>query len=125
MTEINQIFKCKVCGNIVQVIHDGAGTLVCCGQNMELQKENTTDASLEKHVPIIEKTENGIKVKIGSVPHPMEKEHYIEWIQIIVDGLAQRKYLKPGDLPEAEFCVNPDSVIIAREYCNLHGLWKA
>jgi len=125
MTKVNQIYKCNVCGNITQVLHAGVGQLVCCGQPMELQTENTVDASLEKHVPVIEKTKTGIKVKVGTVPHPMEEKHYIEWIQIIVDGIAMRKYLKPGDEPEAEFCIPDAKEIIAREYCNLHGLWKA
>lgn len=123
MTELNQVYKCAKCGNIVEVLHAGGGELVCCGQPMALQKENTVDASLEKHVPVIEKTEKGIKVKVGSVPHPMEEEHYIEWIEILADGKAYRKFLKPGDAPEAEFCIEAEN-IIAREYCNLHGLWK-
>ena len=141
MTELNQIYKCNICGNMVEMVHAGAGELVCCGQPMMLMKENTVDAAKEKHVPVIETTENqgfsesqkskisvktktGIKVKVGSVPHPMEQAHYIEWIEILADGKAYRKYLKPGDKPEAEFCVDAKK-IIAREYCNLHGLWKA
>jgi len=124
MTERNQIYRCNICGNIIQVLHEGAGELVCCGQPMELLKENTVDASLEKHVPVIEKTKNGIKVKIGSVPHPMEEKHYIEWIQLIVGNMTYRQYLRPGDAPEAEFCVQQAGEVIAREYCNLHGLWK-
>ena len=123
MTQINQIYKCNVCGNIIQVIHAGNGTLVCCGQDMELLVEKTDDVGKEKHVPVIEKTDNGVKVKIGSVPHPMEEKHYIEWIQIVADGIAQRKYLQPGDAPEAEFCVSGD-VTLVRDYCNVHGLWK-
>ena len=91
---------------------------------MQLLKENTTDASLEKHVPVIEKTNNGVRVKIGSVAHPMEEKHYIQWIEIIADGKVYKKYLKPGDKPEAEFCTSAKT-ITAREYCNLHGLWKA
>lgn len=124
MTELNQVYKCDVCGNIVGVLHPGAGTLTCCGKPMRLLKENTVDASQEKHVPVIEKTENGIKVKVGSDPHPMEEDHYIEWIEIIADGVVHRKFLNPGDAPEADFCVKAEN-IIAREYCNLHGLWKA
>ncbi len=124
MTELNQVYKCNVCGNIVEVVHAGGGTLVCCGQPMQLQKENTTDASTEKHVPVIEKTKTGFKVKIGSVAHPMEEKHYIEWIELIADGRIYRKYLKPGDKPEAEFNVKAEKVS-AREFCNLHGLWKA
>ena len=124
MTEKKQIYKCNICGNIIEVLHAGAGQLVCCGQPMEWLKENTVDASKEKHVPVIEKTEKGILVKIGSVSHPMEEKHYIEWIEIIADGLAYRKFLQPGDKPEAEFSIEAEQVE-AREYCNLHGLWKA
>lgn len=124
MTELNQIYKCNVCGNIVEVVHAGAGKLVCCGQPMQLLRENTVDASKEKHVPVIERTKTGVKVKIGSVPHPMEEAHYIEWIEIIADGKVCRKYLKPGDAPEAEFNSKAKN-ITARELCNLHGLWKS
>ena len=124
MTELRQIYKCNVCGNIVEVLHTGVGKLVCCGQPMELQKEKTEDDGREKHVPVIEKTESGVKVKVGSVPHPMEEKHYIEWIEVIVNGKSCRKFLKPGDKPEAEFMIKADS-IEAREYCNVHGLWKS
>jgi superoxide reductase len=118
------IYKCEICGNIVEVLHEGGGELVCCGQPMTLLTENTTDASREKHVPVIEKTGTGFKVKVGSVPHPMEEKHYIEWIELIADGKAYRQFLNPGQVPEAEFCVKADSVS-AREYCNVHSLWKA
>jgi superoxide reductase len=118
------IYKCEICGNIVEVIHAGAGELVCCGQPMTLLAENSVDASREKHVPVIEKTAGGVKVKVGSVPHPMEEKHYIEWIEVIADGKAYRQFLKPGDAPEAVFAVE-GAQIIARAYCNLHGLWKA
>lgn len=124
MTNINEIYKCNVCGNIVEVLHAGAGQPVCCGQPMQMLQENTVDASKEKHVPVVEKTSSGVKVKVGSVPHPMEEKHYIEFIEIISGGRVYRKYLKPGDKPEAEFEVK-SSDIIAREYCNLHGLWKS
>ncbi len=124
MTKKNEIYKCNICGNIVELLHGGAGELVCCGQPMELRAEQTEEnEGKEKHVPVIEKTETGIKVKIGSVPHPMEEAHYIEWIQILVDGQSYRKFLNPGDAPEAEFQVNAEN-ITAREYCNIHGLWK-
>jgi superoxide reductase len=119
-----EVYKCEVCGNIVEVIHEGNGELVCCGEPMKLYKENTLDAAKEKHVPVIEKTADGFKVKVGSVTHPMEAKHYIEWIELIADGVAYRKFLKPGDAPEVEFCMNAKK-ITAREYCNLHGLWKA
>jgi superoxide reductase len=124
MTNRLEIYKCEVCGNIVEVLHEGKGELVCCGQPMKLYKENTVDAAKEKHVPVIEKTAEGFKVKVGSVSHPMEDKHYIEWIELIADGVAYRKFLKPGDAPEAEFCLDAAQVT-AREYCNLHGLWKA
>ena len=124
MTEKLQIYKCEVCGNIVEMLHAGAGQMVCCGQPMKLFKENTTDASKEKHVPVIEKTAAGIKVKVGSVAHPMEEKHYIEWIEVIADGKAYRKFLNPGEAPEATFELKAEKVT-AREYCNLHGLWKA
>ena len=123
MTKLNQIYKCNVCGNIVEMVHEGFGQLVCCGQPMELQTENTVDASLEKHVPVIEKTDRGVLVKIGEVAHPMEAAHYIEWIEIIADGKSYKKFLKPGDEPQAEFCIEAEN-IIARAYCNLHGLWS-
>lgn len=124
MTEKNEVYKCAVCGNIVEVAHAGAGELVCCGQPMEKQKENTVDAATEKHVPVVEKTERGFKVTVGSEPHPMEESHYVEWIELIADGKTYRQDLKPGDEPVAEFCVEAETVS-AREYCNLHGLWKA
>jgi len=124
MTKRLEIYKCEICGNIVEVLHEGKGELVCCGEPMTLLKENTVDASKEKHVPVIEKTAEGYKVKIGSVPHPMEEKHYIEWIELIADGTAYREFLKPGMAPEAVFCVKAERVS-AREHCNLHGLWKA
>ncbi|MEM5798930.1 MAG: desulfoferrodoxin [Candidatus Aenigmatarchaeota archaeon] len=124
MTEQKQIYKCNICGNIVEVLHPGVGQLVCCGQPMQLMKENTTDVGKEKHVPVIEKTANGIKVKVGSIAHPMEERHYIEWIEIIADGRACKIFLKPGNRPEAEFKIKAEK-IVAREYCNVHGLWKS
>ena len=123
MAKRNEVYKCEVCGNIVEVLHGGAGELVCCGQPMKLMKENTTDAAKEKHVPVVEKVEGGVKVKIGSVAHPMEEKHYIEWIEVIADGKAYRQFLAPGQAPEAIFPVKSAN-ITAREYCNLHGLWK-
>jgi superoxide reductase len=124
MTKLNEVYRCNVCGNIVELVHASIGELVCCNQSMELLAENSVDAATEKHVPVIEKTETGVKVKIGSVPHPMEEAHFIEWIEIIADGVSYKKFLQPGDAPEAEFCVEA-SEIIAREYCNLHGLWRS
>lgn len=123
MTNRLEIYKCEICGNIVEMIHEGAGTLVCCGQPMKLFKENTFDAAKEKHVPVVERIADGVKVTVGSEEHPMEEDHYIEWIQIVVDGKAYRQFLNPHDLPVAIFKVEGDN-IIAREYCNKHGLWK-
>jgi superoxide reductase len=119
-----KIFKCEICGNIVELLHEGAGELVCCNQPMKLMVENTVDAAKEKHVPIVEKTANGYLVKVGSVAHPMEEKHYIEWIELIADGKAYRQFLNPGDKPEACFQVEAKEVY-AREYCNLHGLWRS
>ena len=124
MTELRQIYKCNICGNVVEVLHTGVGQLVCCGQPMELLKEKTEDVGQEKHVPVIEKTATGVKVKVGSVPHPMEEKHFIEWIEIIAGGRVYKKFLKPGMTPEAEFDVKAEK-IKAREYCNIHGLWKS
>ena len=124
MPERMEVYKCEVCGNIVEVLHAGGGELVCCGQPMKLFKENTVDAAKEKHVPVIEKTADGFLVKVGEVAHPMEEKHYIEWIEIIADGTVYRRFLNPGDAPEATFNINADQVT-AREYCNVHGLWKA
>jgi superoxide reductase len=108
----------------VELLHEGKGELVCCGKPMKLFKENTVDAAKEKHVPVIEKTATGFKVKVGSVAHPMEEKHYIEWVELLADGKAYRQFLKPGQAPEAFFEIKADKVS-AREYCNLHGLWKA
>ncbi len=126
MIEQKQIYKCNICGNIVEVLHAGGGTLVCCGKPMELLEEKTEDVGKEKHIPVIEKTEKGVKVKVGTIPHPMEQNHYIEWIEIIVDGKSYRQFLKPEELPEAEFEIEVENIenIVAREYCNLHWLWK-
>jgi len=119
-----EIYKCEVCGIIVEVLHGGAGGLVCCGKPMKLFKENTVDAAKEKHVPVIERIDAGILVKVGSVAHPMEEAHWIEWIELLADGKAYRQFLNPGDAPEALFAIQAEQVS-AREYCNLHGLWKA
>ncbi|MBW2560978.1 MAG: desulfoferrodoxin [Deltaproteobacteria bacterium] len=123
MPERQQIYKCEVCGNIVEVVHGGKGELVCCGEPMGLFREGAVDAALEKHVPVIEKIEGGFRVTIGEAPHPMEEKHYIEWIEAIAGEKVYKRFLKPGDLPEAEFCIDADQ-ITAREYCNVHGLWK-
>ena len=124
MAERLEVYKCDLCGNIIEVLHGGAGELVCCGQPMNLLAENTVDAAKEKHVPVVEKTPDGVKVKVGSVAHPMEAKHYIEWVEIIVGGKSYRQFLNPGEAPEATFKVDAEDVT-AREYCNLHGHWKA
>ncbi len=124
MTELNEIYKCEICGNIVQMLHAGPGELVCCGQPMDLLEEKTADMALEKHVPVIERDGDLIKIYVGSTLHPMEENHHIEWIELIADGRRQRKYLKPGDPPEALFLCRGET-LSAREYCNLHGLWKS
>ena len=118
-----EIYKCEACGNIVEVLHGGEGEVVCCGEPMKLMVENTVDAAKEKHVPVIERVSGGIEVTVGSVAHPMEDKHHIEWIEIIADGKAYRQFLKSGEKPEAFFQVTADK-IQTREYCNLHGLWK-
>lgn len=124
MAEKLEVYKCEACGNIVEVLHGGAGELVCCGSPMVLQSENTVDAAKEKHVPVIEKVDGGVKVKVGSVAHPMDEKHYIEWIEIIADGKSYIQFLNPGEAPEATFKVEA-SDLKARAYCNLHGHWKA
>lgn len=125
MAQINQVYKCEVCGNMVEVIHAGPGELTCCNQAMKLYEENTTDAATEKHVPVVEQVDGGVKVTVGSVPHPMAEDHYIEWIELLVDDKVLRQALRPGGEPSAVFAgVTADSVT-AREYCNQHGLWKS
>lgn len=119
-----EIYKCALCGNIVEVVHGGAGDLVCCGQEMTLLTENTVDAAKEKHVPVIEVGSGYVKVTVGSVAHPMEEKHYIEWIELIADGKAYRQFLNPGEAAVATFNVTAKS-LTARELCNLHGLWSA
>ena len=123
MTTKNQIYRCSVCGNIVEVLHAGEGELVCCGQPMELLQSKTEDTGYEKHLPVIEKTENKVTVKVGSVPHPMEEAHYIELIEIIADDRVYQKFFKPGDAPETIFEISAQN-IVASAYCNVHGLWQ-
>jgi superoxide reductase len=124
MAQTLEIYKCAVCGNIVEVFHAGEGQLVCCGSEMTLQVANTVEASKEKHVPVIERGAGTVTVKVGSVPHPMEAVHYIEWIELIADGKIYRQALKPGEAPEATFAIEAEE-ITAREYCTLHGHWQA
>ena len=125
MTKLLEIYKCEVCGNIVEMLHTGVGELVCCGQPMQLMEEKTQDEGMEKHVPVIEKTHIGIKVKVGSTEHPMEENHFIEWIEVIDNGKSCKKFLKPGDKPEASPKAQVSDNPIIRAYCNVHGLWKA
>lgn len=126
MAKLLGVYKCELCGNIAEVFVEGVSPLNCCGQDMTYMEEKTADHSVEKHVPFVEKTADGYKVKVGeSAAHPMTEEHYIQWIELIVDDLVLRKMLKPGDLPEAEFCVAQSEKVVAREYCNLHGHWKS
>ena len=128
MAERMQVYKCDVCGNIVEVLTGGAGELVCCGQPMDLLDEKTADTGKEKHVPVVEKVDGGVKVTVGSVPHPMEDAHYIEWIELSSNGkMLCRRYLKPGDAPEAVFPCGREGcgAVTAREHCNVHGLWKS
>ena len=124
VTEVLQVYKCMICGNIVEVLHAGRGQLVCCGQPMRLMEVKKAEEGKEKHLPVVEKADGKVTVKVGSVAHPMEENHYIEWIEIVADGFVYRKQLKPGDKPEAEFGIDVDKVT-ARAYCNVHGLWQA
>jgi len=124
MTQQRQVYLCEKCGNVVEVLRAGAGTLVCCGQPMTLQNENTTDAVREKHVPVVERLGEHLKVIVGSVPHPMTEEHYIEWIEVASGRSTMHQHLRPGDAPEARFPA-PEGDVTVRAFCNLHGLWKA
>ena len=124
MPKLNEVYKCELCGNIVEMLHGGPGALVCCNQKMVLLTENTVDAALEKHVPVIEIGADSITVKVGSVAHPMTEEHYIQWIELIADGKVYRQNLQPDSPPQATFPVIGQAVT-AREYCNLHGHWSA
>lgn len=119
-----EVYKCEICGNIVEVTHSGAGALICCGKNMERMTENTTDAATEKHVPVIEMADGTVTVKVGDVAHPMVAAHYIEWIEILVDDKVYRQYLQAEEPAEATFNITATAVT-ARAYCNLHGLWTA
>lgn len=119
-----EVYKCELCGNVVEVNGVGGGTLSCCGQEMGLLEEKTADSATEKHVPLIEAGSEGVKIVVGSTAHPMTEEHYIEWIEVINGSYVNRKHLKPGDRPEVEFYVPKNDNLIVRSYCNLHGLWK-
>lgn len=121
----DEVYKCELCGNVVEILTGQEGELTCCGEPMVKMVEKTQDAKAEKHVPVLEDQGTTIKVKVGSVPHPMDEDHYIEWIEVINGDYVNRKHLKPGDKPEAEFYVHKQAGLIVRSYCNLHGLWKA
>ncbi|MDY0164355.1 desulfoferrodoxin [Desulfobotulus sp.] len=124
MVQRLEVYRCDLCGNVVEVMHGGAAALVCCGQPMVHLTENTVDAAKEKHVPVIERIPGGVKVVVGSVEHPMLEKHYVEWIEVIADNRVYRKDLNPGEKPEATFMIEAEKVVV-REYCNLHGVWKA
>lgn len=125
MSKKNEIYSCEICGAMVEVINGGGGSLVCCNKPMTLVNENSVDAATEKHVPVVEKVDGGVKVKVGSVTHPMEDKHFIQWIEVITtDGAVLRKDLTPSDSPEAVFKIDGE-IETVREYCNLHGLWKS
>ncbi len=124
MAQRLEIYKCERCGNVVEVLQGGPGELVCCGEPMERMSEQTADSSTEKHVPVIEETDDGYMVKVGSVPHPMEEKHWIQWIELICGGRAYREFLQPGDRPKAAFRTDHCDDVFAREHCNVHGLWR-
>lgn len=123
MAKKNEIYKCEKSGLMVEVLQDAEGTPMCCGEPMKLLRENTTDGAKEKHVPVVEKIEGGYHVTVGSVEHPMTDAHYIQWIELVTPTGVLRHNLTPQDKPVAEFKTDATEVE-AREYCNLHGLWK-
>lgn len=124
MAIFRAVYKCNICGNIVEVLHEGRGQLICCGQPMQLLEEKTVESGKEKHIPVIEVADGIVKVKVGSIPHPMEEKHFIEWIEVSTDREIYRRYLKPGEEPVAIFNIKAEK-LIAKAYCNLHGLWKS
>jgi superoxide reductase len=123
MTKRNDIYRCKICGNIVSVMHEGVGELMCCKEKMTLLQAGIEDAAVEKHVPFATRNEDGIHVQVGGVMHPMEEDHYIEWITLVTDNKSKTVFLSPGDNPEAMFATTSEKVSVYA-YCNLHGLWK-
>lgn len=124
-TVLRELYKCSICGNVVEIVNTGMTALVCCGKPMEKLNTRFEDAGNEKHVPVVEPTDGGIKVKVGSVEHPMEEKHFITFIEVLTENKVCRAELKPGQKPEAEFPVNKEDVLEVREYCNIHGLWAA
>ncbi len=126
MTIISEIYKCNTCGNIVEVVHSGVGQLVCCGKPMELQVEKVAEEGNEKHLPVIETDGKKFKVKVGSIPHPMEEKHFIELIEVLNNGKVVASYHpRPGEKPEAEWTFEGTEGLTARAYCNVHGLWSS
>ena len=123
MAKQSEIYVCKLCGNTVEVLDGGSGSLVCCGQPMTLQKENTVDASKEKHIPVVTIAEGQVSIQVGSVIHPMEEKHYIMWIEMTEGSQAKRQYFQPGEEPKATFCTYGGPISV-RAFCNIHGLWK-
>ena len=124
-TGLREIYFCEKCGNVVEVLNEGAQDLTCCGVKMVKLEAKTEDATTEKHVPYIEETSNGVLVKVGqNAAHPMLDKHYIKFIEVHTANGIYRKELKPGDAPEAEFPVKKSEILYALEWCNLHGLWK-
>lgn len=124
MTKKMQIYRCDVCGNVVEVLHTGQGTLVCCGQPMQLKEEKKQEEGNEKHLPVVTSTDEGVEIKVGEVEHPMEDQHYIEWVEVITKEGAHRGFLNPADEPKSQFNISKDDVVAVRCYCNVHGLWK-
>ncbi len=122
--EVGDVYKCEICGNVIEVLHAGQPALVCCGEEMTKLEEQTEDAANEKHVPVIKETAGGVEVVVGTTLHPMEDEHYIEFIEVLTEDKVLRQELEPGAEPKAEFAVDKDEIVKAREYCNVHGLWK-
>jgi len=125
ITKLNEIYRCLICGNEVYIINSGVGQLVCCGKPMELMEDKTTDIGKEKHVPILNQTNNKVIVKVGKIPHPMEEKHYIEWVELMTDKSLYSRFLKPGDDPEASFEISDEKILWARIKCNIHGFWKS
>lgn len=125
MSEEKQVYRCNICGNMVEVLHLGTGKLVCCGNRMQLLEEKREGLGPQKHIPVIEQIDNGVKIKIGETEHPMEENHCVEWVELVTDDAVYRKVFKPGEKPEAEFNIDLADInsVSAREYCSIHGLW--
>jgi superoxide reductase len=124
MTEKRDIYRCEICGNVVEVLHEGGGQLVCCGKPMKLLEEKSKEEGFEKHLPVVTKTQDGISVKVGEVAHPMDEKHFIEWIEVISEDKSFKKFLKPGQKPEADFKISHSKPLMVRIYCNIHGVWQ-